>query len=63
MASMRPLEARSPDVDRANAALEREIGIPVLDSVAVTLWDCLRKAGVDPAPIDGAGRLFQSGMG
>ena len=25
MASMRPLEARSPDVDRANAALEREI--------------------------------------
>ena len=25
MASMRPLEARSPEVDRANAALEREI--------------------------------------
>ena len=44
------------------AALEREFGIPVLDSVAVTLWDCLRKAGVDPAPIDGAGRLFQSHM-
>lgn len=41
-------------------ALEREIGAPVLDSVAVTLWGCLRAAGVDPAPLARFGRLFEA---
>ncbi|MEM8854658.1 MAG: aspartate/glutamate racemase family protein [Pseudomonadota bacterium] len=40
------------------AALEAELGIPVLDSVAVTLWGCLRRAGVDTKPLAGNGRLF-----
>lgn len=40
------------------AALEAELGIPILDSVAVTLWGCLRAVGVDPAPLARFGRLF-----
>jgi maleate isomerase len=43
---------------RIAADLERELGIPVLDSVAVTLWACLVRAGVDPALIKGWGELF-----
>lgn len=39
-------------------ALEREIGIPILDSVSVTLWACLRLAGVDTRRVKGWGRLF-----
>lgn len=40
------------------AALEAELGVPILDSVAVTLWGCLRAVGVDPAPLGHFGRLF-----
>ena len=43
---------------RRAAALEAELGIPVLDSVAVTLWGCLTAAGVDTAPLARFGRLF-----
>ena len=43
---------------RRAAALEAELGVPILDSVAVTLWGCLRAAGVATAPLQGFGRLF-----
>ncbi|MFG6157519.1 aspartate/glutamate racemase family protein [Halomonas sp. 1390] len=40
-------------------ALERELGIPIYDSVSVTVWKTLALAGVDPARITGWGGLFQ----
>ena len=40
--------------------LERKLGVPVFDSIAVTLWACLIATGVDPARIHGWGRLFTS---
>ncbi|WP_119420102.1 maleate cis-trans isomerase family protein [Desertibaculum subflavum] len=40
-------------------ALEREIGIPIYDTVATAVWGSLRIAGVDPKRIKGWGRLFQ----
>lgn len=40
------------------AELERELGIPIYDSVSVTVWKCLRLAGIDPARITGWGKLF-----
>lgn len=40
------------------AELERELGIPIYDSVSVTVWKCLKLAGVDPARITGWGMLF-----
>ena len=43
---------------RRAAALEAELGLPVLDSVAVTLWGCLTAAGVDTTPLDRFGQLF-----
>lgn len=39
--------------------LERELGIPIYDSVSVTVWKTLALAGVDPARIAGWGQLFQ----
>jgi maleate isomerase len=39
-------------------ALERELGIPVLDSIAVTLWGALRLLSVDTSPLARWGRLF-----
>lgn len=43
--------------------LERELGVPVYDSVSVTLWASLIRAGADPraegfAPLRNWGRLF-----
>jgi maleate isomerase len=38
--------------------LEAELGIPVYDSVAVTLWKCLLLTGVPPVSVQGWGRLF-----
>lgn len=46
---------------RVAARLEAELGIPILDSVAVTAWRGLLAAGVNPARItriSGWGRLF-----
>lgn len=40
------------------AKLEAELGIPVVDSVSVTIWKALALAGVSPAEIIGWGRLF-----
>ena len=39
-------------------ALEAELGIPIYDSIAVTVWKSLVLAGADPARINGWGRLF-----
>ncbi|MCW2217228.1 maleate isomerase [Bradyrhizobium japonicum] len=42
------------------ASLERELGIAVLDSVAVTLWRTLELAGGDIAALAEWGRIFQT---
>lgn len=40
-------------------ALEREIGIPIYDTISVVVWKSLRMAGVDPRRVEGWGRLFR----
>jgi maleate isomerase len=40
------------------AALEAELGVPILDSVAVTLWGCLQRTGVPTDALSRFGRLF-----
>jgi maleate isomerase len=45
---------------RIAARLESELGVPVLDSVAVTLWAALRAAGAPTAPFAAWGRLFNT---
>ncbi|ATJ84006.1 aspartate/glutamate racemase family protein [Halomonas beimenensis] len=40
-------------------ALERELGIPIYDSVSVTVWKTLAMSGVDPTRLEGWGQLFQ----
>jgi maleate isomerase len=44
----------------AAARLEQKFGVPVLDSVAVTLWACLAATGSDPSRIRGWGSLFSN---
>ena len=39
-------------------ALETELGIPIYDSIAVTMWKSLLLAGADPNRISSWGRLF-----
>ena len=39
--------------------LEKELGIPVYDSVATTVWKTLRMTGVDTRRVKGWGSLFQ----
>jgi maleate isomerase len=39
--------------------LERETGVPVYDTVAVTVWKCLKMVGVDTRRVRGWGGLFQ----
>ncbi len=39
--------------------LERELGIPIYDTVSLAVWASLRVAGVDPARVQGWGRLFR----
>ena len=39
--------------------LERELGIPLLDTVSTTVWGMLRAAGVPPGEVAGWGGLFQ----
>lgn len=41
--------------------LERELGIPIFDSVAFTLWKTLLDTGVDMRPLAKYGRLFTLG--
>lgn len=40
------------------AALEAELDIPILDSVAVTLWGCLNAIGIETGALGRHGRLF-----
>lgn len=40
------------------AALEERLGIPVLDSVAFTLWGCLRETGISMSRLAAYGRMF-----
>lgn len=42
--------------------LERELGIPILDSVSVTAWRTMLAAGADPARVKGWGSLFARGL-
>lgn len=39
--------------------LEREIGIPIYDSISTAVWKCLKLADVDPKRVAGWGRLFR----
>ena len=39
-------------------AMERELGIPIYDSVATVVWKALQLIDVDPARVRGWGRLF-----
>jgi maleate isomerase len=41
------------------AALERTLGIPILDSVATAVWGALRAAGVPPGILAGWGTLLE----
>jgi maleate isomerase len=41
-------------------ALEREVGIPIYDTIATAVWKSLHLAGVDPGQVIGWGRLFQT---
>jgi maleate isomerase len=41
-------------------ALERELNVLILDSVAVTLWRTMLLARADPGILSNWGRVFQS---
>jgi maleate isomerase len=43
------------------AELERELGIPIYDTIATVVWKSLKLTGVDPRRITGWGRLFEHG--
>ena len=47
---------------RVAAELERELGVLVLDSVAVTLWRSLQISGVDAGGLASWGRIFREEM-
>lgn len=38
--------------------MERELGIPIYDSVATVAWKALKTVGIDPRAVTGWGRLF-----
>ena len=39
--------------------LERELGIPIYDTIATVVWKSLKLVGADPKRVKGWGRLFQ----
>ncbi len=49
------------NMDGASLAerLERELGIPIYDTIATAVWSSLRIAGIDPERVQGWGRLFR----
>lgn len=49
------------NMDGASLAepLERELGIPVYDTIATAVWSSMRVAGVEPSLVKGWGRLFR----
>jgi maleate isomerase len=42
------------------SALEKELGIPIYDSIAAVVWKSLLLAGVDPRRVNAWGNLFQN---
>ena len=40
-------------------SLEEELGIPIYDSVSITLWKCLKMCNIKTENIKGWGRLFK----
>jgi maleate isomerase len=40
--------------------MERELGIPIYDSVATVVWRALKAVGVTPSAVKGWGRLFDA---
>lgn len=44
----------------AAGVLEARLGVPVFDSIAVTLWACLVATGIDPARVEDWGGLFSN---
>ena len=49
------------NMDGASLAerLERELGIPIYDTIATAVWSSLRIARIDPNRVQGWGRLFR----
>lgn len=43
------------------AELEAELRLPIYDSIATTVWQSLRLAGIDPRRVAGWGSLFELG--
>ncbi len=43
------------------AGWEKELGIPVYDSISVVVWKALKLCGGDPRAVRGWGRLFEQG--
>ena len=43
---------------RVVPALERELGIPIYDTISTAVWKSLKVAGVEPRLVKGWGRLF-----
>ena len=39
-------------------AMERETGIPLIDSISASLWAAMKLAGSNPARITGWGKMF-----
>tara|TARA_R110000787_G_scaffold9229_13_gene32536 strand:+ start:1186 stop:1971 length:786 start_codon:yes stop_codon:yes gene_type:complete len=50
------------DGARIAATLEKEIGIPVFDSISLSVWGCLRALGVDVKKLARWGRLFEENI-
>jgi maleate isomerase len=44
-------------------ALEKELGIPIYDTVAAAIWKSLGIAGVNPSRVEGWGSLFSHSVG
>jgi maleate isomerase len=47
------------DATRLMPQIEQRTGIPVIDSIACTLWGALQAAGIDTAPLTSAGQIFR----
>jgi len=44
------------------ARLEKQLGIPILDSVAFTLWGCLDSLDIPTRPLAAFGSIFSRGQ-
>lgn len=50
------------DGPRVARDIERNTGVPVLDSISVTIWHALRLAGMDTAPLAEWGQIFRCAL-